>query len=178
MARTAAAKLYESDYYTWALTQAKALRRGCFKDLNLPNLVDEVEDMAKSQESELRSRLTVLLTHLLKWAYEPGVRSKSWRLTIKDQRLQLKELLGENPGMKPKAPRSWPKRIVALASRLRRRLLLRKRIFPALAPGLGSRQPTMGFGLKLRQGRTESARNRSANDGEKLSRLDASSTLN
>ena len=51
MARTAAAKLYESDYYTWALTQAKALRRGCFKDLDLPNLVDEVEDMAKSQDA-------------------------------------------------------------------------------------------------------------------------------
>jgi len=109
MSRTATAKLYDRDYYTWALKQAEALRQGRFTNLDLPHLVDEVEDMAKSQERELQSRLTILLTHLLKWAYQPEVRSKSWRLTIKDQRLQTNDLLGENPGMKPKAPQLFAK---------------------------------------------------------------------
>ena len=54
MSRTATAKLYDRDYYTWALKQAEALRHGCFSNLDLPHLIDEVEDMAKSQERELR----------------------------------------------------------------------------------------------------------------------------
>jgi hypothetical protein len=104
MARTSAVKLYESDYYTWALTQAKALRHGRFKDLDLPNLVDEVEDMARREARELESRLEVLLAHLLKWAYQPTVQSKSWRLTVKEQRLQVRRLLKESPGLKSKVP--------------------------------------------------------------------------
>ena len=104
MARTAAAKLYESDYYTWALTQAKALRHGRFKDLDLPNLVDEVEDMARNEARELESRLEVLLMHLLKWAYEPAAQSKSWQLTIKQQRLRVWKLLKRSPGLKSKVP--------------------------------------------------------------------------
>ena len=104
MTKPAAATLYESDYYTWALTQAQALRQGLFKDLDLPNLIEEVEDMARSEARELESRLKVLLAHLLKWAYQPQARSKSWRLTIKEQRLQVGKSLRENPGLRPRIP--------------------------------------------------------------------------
>jgi hypothetical protein len=104
MARTAAAKLYECDYYTWALKQAQALRHGRFKELDLPNLVDEVEDMARTEARELESRLQVLLAHLLKWSFQPVVQAKSWQLTIKEQRLQVRKLLKRSPGLKSKVP--------------------------------------------------------------------------
>lgn len=104
MARTAAAKLYDSDYYTWALTQAQALRHGRFKDLDLTNLVDEVEDMGRNEARELESRLEVLLMHLLKWACQPGAQSKSWQLTIKQQRLRVRKLLKRSPGLKSTVP--------------------------------------------------------------------------
>jgi hypothetical protein len=96
--------LYENDYYTWALTQAQTLRQGRFNELDLRNLAEEVEDMARHETRELENRLEVVLAHLLKWAYQPDARSKSWRLTIREQRLQVHRLLSESPGMKPKAP--------------------------------------------------------------------------
>jgi hypothetical protein len=96
------AKLYERDFYTWALTQVQALRHGLVKELDLNNLAEEVEDMARSEVRELDSRLQVLLAHLLKWAYEPEGRSKSWRLTVKEQRLQVRKLLRHSPGLRPK----------------------------------------------------------------------------
>jgi len=102
MSKTAAAKLYEHDFYTWALTQVQALRQGLVNELDLENLAEEVEDMARSEVRELDSRLQVLLAHLLKWAYEPEGRSKSWRLTLKEQRLQVRKLLRHNPGLRPK----------------------------------------------------------------------------
>lgn len=38
--------------------------------------------------------------YLLKWEYQPNKRSRSWELTIKEQRLQLTELLSDNPSLK------------------------------------------------------------------------------
>jgi Domain of unknown function DUF29 len=102
MTKAAAESLYDRDFYTWALTQAQALRHGLIKNLDLPNLAEEVEDMARSEVRELESRLEALLAHLLKWAYEPEARSKSWRLTVREQRLQVGKLLKRNPGLKPK----------------------------------------------------------------------------
>jgi hypothetical protein len=40
--------------------------------------------------------------HLLKWQYQPDRRGKSWRLTIKDQRVAIKKVLKSNPSLKPK----------------------------------------------------------------------------
>src|SRR5579859_7368728 len=58
--------------------------------------------MARREARELEGRLEVLLAHLLKWAYEPEGRSKSWRLTLREQRLQVRKLLRHNPGLKSK----------------------------------------------------------------------------
>ena len=35
----------------------------------------------------------MLLTHLLKWEYQPASRSGSWRGTIREQRRELRQLL-------------------------------------------------------------------------------------
>ena len=51
--------------------------------------------------SELRNRLSVLIGHLLKWEYQSQRRSRSWLATIEVQRLDVSELLEENPSLKP-----------------------------------------------------------------------------
>jgi Domain of unknown function DUF29 len=102
MPKAGTARLYECDFYSWAMTQARALRHGSFKELDLPNLAEEVEGMARSEERELESRLEGLVAHLLKWAYQPVARSKSWRLTLAEQRFAIRKLLKRNPGLKAK----------------------------------------------------------------------------
>ena len=47
------------------------------------------------------SRLTVLLLHLAKWRFQPGLRGRSWRLTIEVQRLDLADVLDDNPSLRP-----------------------------------------------------------------------------
>jgi hypothetical protein len=102
MNKAVAENLYDLDFYTWALTQARALRHGLINRLDLPNLAEEVEGMARSEVRELESRLEVLIAHLLKWVWQPQARSKSWQLTAEEQRLQVRRLLKRNPGLKPK----------------------------------------------------------------------------
>jgi hypothetical protein len=53
--------LYERDYYTWALQQARALKERRLEELDWENLSDEVASLAKTERSELRSWLEVLL---------------------------------------------------------------------------------------------------------------------
>jgi hypothetical protein len=38
--------------------------------------------------------------HLLRWQFQPGFRSKIWRLTIEEQRIRLDRHLTENPSLK------------------------------------------------------------------------------
>jgi hypothetical protein len=96
--------LYDRDFYTWVLSQARALRQRSLKELEADHLAEELEDMGRSELRELESRLIALLAHLLKWAYQPDARSKSWRLTIKEQRLAAGKLMGNSPSLKSKLP--------------------------------------------------------------------------
>ena len=95
------ANLYETDFNARTLEQSKLLQVGDFKGLDIVNLVEEIESLGKQQRQELRNRLGVLIGHLLKWGYQPEKRSKSWRVTIREQRREILQLLNENPSLKP-----------------------------------------------------------------------------
>jgi hypothetical protein len=91
---------YETDFYTWTQQQAAFLKSGQFSNIDLDNLIEEIESMGRSEKRELESRLTVLLQHLLKWKYQPVRRSRSWELSIDEQRIQFMKVLKDNPGLK------------------------------------------------------------------------------
>ncbi len=97
-------QLYDRDFYTWALEQARALKEHRTESLDWENLADEVEGLAKTERRELKSRLEVLLLHLLKWQFQSRRRSRSWRTTIAVQRVKIRQHLEENPGLKPSTP--------------------------------------------------------------------------
>jgi Domain of unknown function DUF29 len=108
-------QLYESDFYAWTQRQAQVLQAEDFAELDLPNLIEELEAMGRSQKSQLANRLRVLLMHLLKLQYQPGRASKSWRHTIREQRRRLELLLDDNPSL----CREVPDRIVYAYARAR-----------------------------------------------------------
>jgi hypothetical protein len=91
--------LYESDFYTWTQEQARLLRERRFGELDLENLVDEVESVGSSEKREIRSRLIILIGHLLKWKFQPRGRGASWTDTIFEQRQQLNDILTSSPSL-------------------------------------------------------------------------------
>ena len=93
--------LYDRDFYLWIQATAQQLKEGKFNEIDIPNLVEEIESMGRSEKRELKSRLIVLLMHLLKWQYQPEKRSESWRSTISEQRICLEELLEDSPSLQP-----------------------------------------------------------------------------
>lgn len=95
-----ATTLYETDFHAWTQRQAELLRQEEFAELDLNNLIEEIESLGKSQQNEVKSRLRVLIMHLLKWQIQPMRRSPSWRHTINVQRLDLQDVLDENPSLR------------------------------------------------------------------------------
>lgn len=94
----------EEDFHAWALNAAQRAREGLLTAEELAQVAEELEDMAKSERREFRSRLAILLAHLLKWKYQPKERSYSWEGTINGQRKNIQILLKENPSLRQLVP--------------------------------------------------------------------------
>jgi len=90
---------YEADFYGWTQVQADMLRSGALAGLDIPHLIEEIEDMGRSEQRALTSRLEILLAHLLKWQYQPDLHPRSWSLTIKEQRRKIVRHLQKNPSL-------------------------------------------------------------------------------
>lgn len=56
--------------------------------------------MARSDRREIRSRLTILLVHLLKYLAQPRRRSSSWLGTIAEQRQGIAVVIEDSPSLR------------------------------------------------------------------------------
>jgi hypothetical protein len=94
------ATTYENDIVAWAKEQAYLLRSGKLSALDIEHIAEEIEDVGKSEQRELASRMAVLLSHLLKWQYQPERQCSSWQRTIKEQRKAVLRRLKNTPSLK------------------------------------------------------------------------------
>lgn len=94
-------RLYKTDYLKWIQTTVEKLRVQDYSSIDWENLIEEIEDMGRSERRSLESNLIVVLTHLLKWQYQPEFRSGSWKGSIVEHRRRIREALKDSPSLKP-----------------------------------------------------------------------------
>jgi len=87
---------YDTDFYAWTQAQAAALRAGAWDDVDREHLAEEIEDVGKSERRAVVSHLRVLLTHLLKWEFQPERRSDGWLHSMGNAQIELQTLLDDN----------------------------------------------------------------------------------
>lgn len=92
--------LYERDYYLWLLHTAKLIREEKFSEVDAANLIEEIEDMGRSEKRALKSNLIVLLLHLLKYKYQPQKITNSWKSSIREHRRRLRDDFQTSPSLK------------------------------------------------------------------------------
>lgn len=92
----------DSDFAAWICDQVSALKEGRFADLDIDDLADEVESLAKRDFRKLRSYLRVILTHMLKWDWQPEMRDVSWRKSINASRERVWGELASSPSFRPR----------------------------------------------------------------------------
>jgi hypothetical protein len=93
--------LYEQDYCRWLEITAQLLRARQLSDLDIVHLADEIEAMGKREKRVVESNAEVILMHLLKYRYQPELRSNSWRFTILEHRDRLQKLFRDSPSLQP-----------------------------------------------------------------------------
>ena len=102
--RRAAPAGYDDDFALWAEEQAVALREGRFTELDLPHLLEEVDDLSGSIRREIRSRLKQITAHFLKFQYQPERASPSWETTVRVQSSEINDLLEDSPSLQREMP--------------------------------------------------------------------------
>ena len=96
--------LYETDYNQWVNETVQQLRERKFDGVDWDNLIEEIEDMGKSQKRALESFLTRLVEHLLKlsyWESEKERNGNHWKSEIVNFRYQIYKRLKESPSLRP-----------------------------------------------------------------------------
>ncbi|ARN81337.1 DUF29 domain-containing protein [Methylocystis bryophila] len=125
---------YEKDFYAWAHEQAALLRGGRLAEADIEHIAEEIESMGKAEKRELVARLTVLLLHLLKWRCQPNLQGASWRATIDVQRLDIADLLEDNPSLKSLLPEVVARAYRKATKEAERETGLPETTFPAVCP--------------------------------------------
>jgi Domain of unknown function DUF29 len=107
-------ELYYEDFYVWTQRQANALRRLAETrpnvDLDLPHLIEEVEDLGTSQRDAVRSQLRCIIEHCLKLEYSRARYPRAgWRDSIIEARTVLEDKLSPSlrGDLEQQLPRLW-----------------------------------------------------------------------
>jgi len=92
---------YDIDYLLWIETTVEKLRQRDYAAIDWENVIEELADMGRSERKSLRSNLIIVLLHLLKWQYQPSMRSGSWKGSIVEHRRRIRDDLKDSPSLKP-----------------------------------------------------------------------------
>lgn len=119
--------LYEQDFYTWTQTTAALIRAGTWSDIDPESLAEEVESLGASDKRTITSQLVRLLTHVLKWYYQPSHRQEghSWQDSISDARRMIALTIDDSPSLE-----AYPEARLAFAYRHARRSAQRETRLP------------------------------------------------
>jgi hypothetical protein len=126
--------LYERDFYAWANQQSGLLRAGKLSEADIEHIAEEIATMGRSEKRELTSRLKVLLAHLLKSRFQPDKSSRSWDLTIREQRRMVAEVLADNPSLRGQLEAIMADAYGGALLVAQRETGLSRRAFPAQSP--------------------------------------------
>ncbi len=91
---------YQNDFYAWVQQQANLLKSGRLSELDINNLIEEVEALARNEKKELEELLISLLSSFLIWQFIEIKEERNLRLTIDYQRLEFTNFLAESPSLK------------------------------------------------------------------------------
>ena len=103
--------LYDKDFMKWIDNQVGCLKKGDLSNLDIDNLIEEIESLGRNDKRSLKSQLTRLLMHLLKWKYQPEkqIDSNSWKTSVSNASMEIKFLIEDSPSLKNDLIKIYPK---------------------------------------------------------------------
>lgn len=92
--------LYDRDFNAWIFQQINFIQNKEFENLDIQHLLEEMETLGNSNPTALKSHLVIILLHMLKQKHQPDLSSKSWKDSISSARIQIDQIIEDNPSLK------------------------------------------------------------------------------
>ena len=95
-------QLHETDFNLWIEGIKAAIQNKDFENMDWDNLLDEIDDMGKSEKRSLDSYLQRLIEHILKLKYWRTERERcrnGWMQEVTNFRNRIKRILKKNPSL-------------------------------------------------------------------------------
>ncbi|MCS7285511.1 MAG: DUF29 domain-containing protein [Hydrogenobacter thermophilus] len=107
-------ELYDKDFPLWAEINLELLKERLYELVDWENLLEEIEDMARSDLKTCISYLAVILEHLYKWdnfreLAGGETAGMGWIRSVENARLRLVDILEDYPSLKLKLPLEFQK---------------------------------------------------------------------
>jgi Domain of unknown function DUF29 len=125
---------YDRDLTLWAKDTAQLLRERRWDAIDWEHLIEEVEDLGKSERSAIASQMERIMVHLLKWQYHPQRRSDSWLDSINDGRSQIRRKIEDSPSLQSHPEQVLEKEYLRARREAARQTGLEISVFPELCP--------------------------------------------
>ena len=107
-------QLYEDDFFAWSEHQAAVLRRmgempsRLPNDLDIEHVVEEIEDLGRSERQAAESAIRLILVHLIKLAVAPtALTTRHWRKEIVSFQIELLARLTPSMAGRIEIDRVW-----------------------------------------------------------------------
>lgn len=102
-------QLYSKDYPLWAEINLELLKEKAYELVDWDNLLEEIEDMGKSDLRECISYLAVILEHMYKFDNFKHIAGgetagSGWRRSILNSRYRIQAMFKTYPSLKYKLP--------------------------------------------------------------------------
>jgi Tfp pilus assembly pilus retraction ATPase PilT len=95
-------ELSATSHYKTALAIAHELELGHTSEAD-KGIKELINALSRSEKRALKSQLTRLMKHILKWKNQPDYRSRSWVATIQNARVEIKDIQEETPSLNENA---------------------------------------------------------------------------
>ena len=95
-------KLYNRDFNLWVENTKDSIKSNNFAAIDWESLVEEIDDMGKSEKRSLESYLERLIEHILKlqyWNAEYNNNYRHWRAEVINFRNRLKRIIKRSPSL-------------------------------------------------------------------------------
>ncbi len=92
-------ELYDNEYDQWLTEMVKLLKNRDLENLDYENLIEELEDLGRSEKNAVKSLLLQIIIHLMLyqfWQLEKDRNANHWAAEIITFRVQLEDKLTTN----------------------------------------------------------------------------------
>jgi len=99
--------LYDQDFQEWIQKTIEHLQKSEFEQLDREHLIEELQDLGRSEKRSLESNLMILLAHLLKLKVQknvPEMMQQSWLDSVDEHRKRIQKSVRETPSLKAFLP--------------------------------------------------------------------------